>query len=89
MLGCHRVSQGGMILGGNMIIFFPLCFFLYTGETSATRRQGAPPTRIIRRFFTSDKQAIWLSLGLFEENMFFCNILQGAPRSGGKNVDHP
>lgn len=51
--------------------FSPLCFFLYTWESYATRRQGTPPTRIIRRFFTSDKQAIWLSLGLFEENMFF------------------
>lgn len=79
--GLFRCSGVGMIwrlLGGggveiehDYIFFPPLCFFLsYTGEPSATRRQGAPSTRIIRRFFTSDKQAIWLSLGLFEENMF-------------------
>lgn len=70
--------------------FSPLCFFLYTGESYATRRQGTPPTRIIRRFFTSDKQAIWLSLGLFEENMFF--FLQhtpGSPQIRRKKIDHP
>lgn len=74
-----------------MIIFFfpPLCFFLvYTGEPSATRRQGAPSTRIIRRFFTSDKQAIWLSLGLFEENMFLRRT-PGSRIRGKKKVDHP
>ncbi len=68
--------------GGNMIIF-SLCFSSYTGESSATRRQGAPSTRIIRRFFTSDKQAIWLSLGLFEENMFLRHT-PGSPTSGKK-----
>lgn len=72
--------------GGNMIIF-SLCFSSYTGESSATRRQGTPPTHIIRRFFTSDKQAIWLSLRLFEENMFLHHT-PGSPTSGRK-VDNP
>lgn len=65
------------------MIISSLCFSLYTGESSATRRQGAPSTRIIRRFFTSDKQAIWLSLGLFEENMFL-HRTPGSPTSGKK-----
>lgn len=73
--------------GGKHDYFFPSAFPSYTGESSATRRQGAPSTRIIRRFFTSDKQAIWLSLGLFEENMFL-HRTPGSPTSG-KKVDHP
>lgn len=73
-----------MIWGKHDYYFFfsPLfCFLLYTGESSATTRRGAPLTRIIRRFFTSDKQAIWLSLGLFEENMFLHHT-PGSPESG-------
>lgn len=62
-------------------LFFPCAFPLYTRESSRTRRQGTPLIRIIRRFFTSDKQAIWLSLGLFEENMFLCHT-PGSPTSG-------
>lgn len=75
-------SRGGMIWGKHDY-FFPLLFPSYTGESSATRRQGAPPTRIVRRFFTSDKQAIWLSLGLFEENMFL-HRTPGSPTSAEK-----
>ena len=81
-----RVSLGFMRrndLGGKHDYFFPSAFSSYTGESSATRRQGAPSTRIIRRFFTSDKQAIWLSLGLFEENMFL-HRTPGSPTSGKK-----
>lgn len=66
---------------GETWLFFPSAFPSFTGESSATRRQGAPSTRIIRRFFTSDKQAIWLSLGLFEENMFLQRT-PGSPTSG-------
>lgn len=62
-------------------LFFPCAFPLYTRESSRTRRQGAPLIRIIRGFFTSDKQAIWLSLGLFEENMFPYHT-PGSPTSG-------
>lgn len=62
-------------------LFFPCAFPSYTREPSRTRRQGAPLIRIIRRFFTSDKQAIWLSLGLFEENMFLYHT-PGSPTSG-------
>lgn len=81
VVGFHKKKW----FGGNMIIIFfsPFCFPLYTGESSAARRQGAPSTRIIRRFFTSDKQAIWLSLGLFEENMFL-HQAPGSPTSGEK-----
>lgn len=58
-----------------VIIFLPPLLSLYTRESSATRRQAAPSTHIIRGFFTSDKQPIWLSLGLFEKNMFICRML--------------
>lgn len=85
-LGCSGVvgfSRGQMIWWKrDYFFFFPRAFPpLYTRESSRTRRQGAPLIRIIRRFFTSDKQAIWLSSGLFEENMFLCHT-PGSPTSG-------
>jgi len=60
----------------------------YTRDSSPTRRQAAPSTRIIRGFFTSDKQAIWLSLGLFEENMFICRLLKGGWHHRERQADN-